>query len=111
MNKVKKLERIKKTCLRVILGDMFIDYASDLEMSGLETLLARRETRCLDFALKSANHPRNKRIFPLNNNIPVCKIRNLEKYEVNFARTSNYRDSTVPYCQRLLNTYYQTKTK
>ena len=106
-----KLERIQKTCLRVILGDMFIDYASALEMCGLETLSARRQTRCLDFALKCAKHPRNKRIFPLNKNIPVCEIRNSEKYEVNFARTSTYRDSTVPYCQRLLNTYYQTKTK
>jgi hypothetical protein len=105
-----KLERIQKTCLRVILGDMYIDYASALEMCGLDTLSARRESRCLDFALKSAKHPRNKRIFPLNKNIPVCQIRNSELYQVNFARTSTYRDSTVPYCQRLLNTHYQTKT-
>ena len=33
-----KLERIQKTCLRVILGDMYIDYTSALEMTELETL-------------------------------------------------------------------------
>ena len=30
-------------------------------------------------------------------------IRQSEKYVVNFARTENYRRSSVPYCQRLLN--------
>ena len=106
-----KIERIQKTCLKVILGDMFIDYASALEMSGLETLFSRRKSRCLNFALKSAKHPRMSRIFPLNKSSPVCQTREQEKFEVNFARTSTYRDSTVPYCQRLLNTHYNTKTK
>ena len=30
-------------------------------------------------------------------------IRQSEKYVVNFARTENYRKTSVPYCQRLLN--------
>ena len=106
-----KLERIQKTCLRVILGDMYVDYASALEMSGLETLFSRRKTRCLNFALKCANHPRMGRMFPLNKSSNVCQIRQQGKYEVNFARTSTYKDSTVPYCQRLLNTHYLAKTK
>ena len=33
-----KLERIKKTCLRVLLGEMCISYKAALEMSGLQTL-------------------------------------------------------------------------
>ena len=106
-----KLERIQKTCLRVILGDMYVDYASALEMSGLETLFSRRKTRCLNFALKCAKHPRMGRMFPLNKSSNVCQIRQQGKYEVNFARTSTYKDSTVPYCQRLLNTHYLAKTK
>ena len=60
------LERIQRTCLKVILGDMYMDYDSTLEMSGLQTLYSRRVKRCLDFALKSIKHPRNKRLFPLN---------------------------------------------
>ena len=45
-----KLERIQKTCLRVILGDMYISYEAALEMTGLQTLSLRREKRCLDFS-------------------------------------------------------------
>ena len=33
-----KLERIQKTCLRVILGDMYISYEAALDMSELDTL-------------------------------------------------------------------------
>ena len=40
-----KLERIQKTCLRVILGEMYIGYSAALEMSGLDTLFSRREKR------------------------------------------------------------------
>ena len=106
-----KLERIQKTCLKVILADMYIDYTSALEMCGIDTLYARRQNRCLDFALKCAKHPRNSRLFPLNSNTPACQIRKQEMYTVNWARTSAYKDSTIPYCQRLLNTYHQERRK
>ena len=97
------IERIQKTCLKVILGDMYITYPAALEMCGLETLSKRREARCLDFAKKCLEHPRNRRFFPLNPNIPAYKVRDVEKFKVNFARTSAYMKSTIPYCQRLLN--------
>ena len=38
----RKLEKIQKPCLKVILGDMYIDYTSALEMCGLLTLSKRR---------------------------------------------------------------------
>ena len=41
-----------------------------------------------------------QQIFPL---APESNIRHTEKYSVNFARTENYRNSAIPYCQRLLN--------
>ena len=37
----------------------------------------------------------------------VHNIRHTEKYSVNFARTENYRNSAIPYCQRLLNEDYK----
>jgi hypothetical protein len=46
-----KLERIQKVCLKVFLGDMYLDYESALEMCGLSPLFERREQRCLSFAL------------------------------------------------------------
>ena len=43
-------------------------------------------------------------MFPLN---PVLngqiQVRAREKYKVNFAHTTAYKNSTIPYCQRLLN--------
>ena len=30
-------------------------------------------------------------------------VRHAAKYSVNLARTENYRNSAIPYCQRLLN--------
>ena len=90
---------------------MYIDYSSALEMSGLDTLYSRRTKTSLDFALKCVKHQRNRRLFPLNSNVPACKTRYPEKYIVNFARTNAYRDSTIPFCQKLLNRHHQDKTQ
>ena len=105
------LERIQKTCLKVILGDMYVSYVAACEMTGLLTLSERREKRCLDFSLKCLKHPRHSSLFPLN---PYYlsqqhEERNREKFTVNFARTDTYKDSTIPYCQRLLNQHFATK--
>ena len=81
---------------------MYVDYATALEMSGLDTLYDRRTQRCLDFAKKSTKHLKNQRMFPKNEQ-QNHNVRNSEKYKVNFARTSRYFKSTIPYCQRLLN--------
>ena len=106
-----KLERIQRTCLKVILGEMYIDYYSALEMTGLDSLQNRRLKRCLDFSLRSIKHPRNMKMFPLNESNPSYKIRNNEKFKVNFAKTSTYKKSTIPFCQRLLNQYFAKKKK
>ena len=104
-----KLEGIQKTCLKVILGEMYVSYTAALEMCNLQTLYERRQKRCLDFAIKSVKHPRNKRLFPLN---PVSNdhfLRERQPFEVNFARTDAYKDLTIPYCQRLLSDYAMSK--
>jgi hypothetical protein len=103
-----KLERIQKTCLRVILGEMYIGYSAALEMSGLDTLFSRREKRCIDFSLKCLKNKRLAKAFPLK---PAHgqNTRESEMFMVNFARTSTYRDSAIPYCQRLLNEHYKSK--
>ena len=101
------LERIQKTCLRIILGENYVSYEAALEMTGLQSLSVRREKRCLDFALKCVNHERNSRLFPLNqvNDTPL-HIRNRETFTVNHATTDTYMLSAIPYCQRLLNKHF-----
>ena len=48
---INKIEYIQKTCLKVILGVMYVNYDSALEMTGLQKLHKRREHRGLKFAL------------------------------------------------------------
>jgi hypothetical protein len=104
-----KLERIQKTCLKVILGDMYVGYDSALEMCGLQTLSSRRNKRCLDFSLKCLKHPRNSRIFPINTRTHGQNQNSTEFVEVNWAKTETYRQSAIPYCQRLLNQHFSAK--
>ena len=97
---------IQKTSLRVILGDMYVSYTAALDMCGLQTLAERRQRRCLDFALKCVENPKMERIFPLNQKTKAPDLRQKEKFKVNFASTTAYKNSAVPYCQRFLNQYY-----
>ena len=102
------IERIQKTCLRVILGDSYVSYSAALEMTGLQTLYDRREKRCLDFALKAMKHPINKRMFPLNRNLDnELEVMDRETFHVNFARTNQYKKSAIPFCQRALNEHFK----
>ena len=77
-----------------------------LEMTGLQTLSLRREKRCLDFSLKCIKHPKNKRLFPLNNREFGQAQQTKETFEVNSAKTGTYKNSSIPYCQRLLNQHF-----
>ena len=98
------LERCQAVCLRVILGESYVSYDAAMEMTGLEKLSDRRQKRCEDFAKKCIKHPSNKRIFPLNQDPSnQHEVRNREKFVVNYASTNAYKNSTIPYCQRLLN--------
>ena len=104
-----KIERIQKTCLKVILGDMYLDYGSALETSNLETLHSRRTKRCLKFSLKSMKHSRMKSFFPINTRKHGQSQSAKEYMEVNWARTETYRISAIPFCQRLVNEHLSSK--
>ena len=92
---------------------MYVEYSEALEMCGLKLLSDRREDRCLDFARKCLKHPKNSRLFPLkqHNKETQHDIRNREHFEVNFASKDSYMKSAIPYCQRLLNEHYKSKSK
>ena len=106
-----KLERIQRTCLKVILGEMYVSYPAALEMCQLQPLATRRQTRCLNFAKKCFKHPKNSRLFPLREIEEYDQhfIRNPELFEVNFAHGEIYKKSAIPYCQRLLNYKFNPK--
>ena len=98
-----KIEAIQKTCLRVLLGVMYVDYTSALEMCGLESLHTRREHRSLRFAIKSTKHPTNKDMFPTNSSQDTHLVRNREHFQVNMCHSEKYKKSAVPVLQRRLN--------
>ena len=91
-----------------------MSYSDALKMTGLQTLYDRREERCLNFSLKSIKHTQNSRFFPLNHNLqyndPKCgKPLWRENFVVNYARTVDYQNSAIPYCQRILNFHFKDK--
>ena len=106
-----KIEAIQRTCLRVILGVMYVDYTSALEMCGLQTLHMRREHRSLKFALKCTQHETNKSMFPLNPSEDTHDVRHREKYKVNKTHTETYQKSTIPFLQNKLNTHHSENQK
>jgi hypothetical protein len=101
-----KIENIQKTSLKIILGENYVDYQSSLTKTGLKSLSDRRQSRCLAFAKRCLSNPQTKGMFPLNLEDPY-NLREAEKYQVNFSRTENYKNSAVPFCQRLLNEDYR----
>ena len=104
------LERCQAVALRIILQDNYESYESALLLTGLEKLSLRRTARCLDFSLKCIDHHQNKRFFPKNPNLGNgSDVRDREEFTVNFARTKQYRESAIPYCQRLLNQHVRDK--
>ena len=67
----------------------------------LATLSDRRKKLCLKFAKSCAKNELTSDLFPLN---PAgLNTRGKLKYLVTHANTDRYKDSPVPYLQRLLN--------
>ena len=89
-------------CLKIILSENYVEYEAALEMCNLEKLSTRREKRQLNFALKCLEYPFTQNLFPENES-------KREKFVVNFARTEQYKNSTVPQCQRNLNKHFAEK--
>ena len=60
------LERVQRSALKIMLNDKYVSYKRSLAQLGLETLSDRRETLCLNFALKCTKNEKLSHMFPLN---------------------------------------------
>ena len=101
------LERVQKVALRIILGGQYISYEQALGISGLQTLVLRRKSLCLQFAKKCIKSDHSSDLFPLRK--PKANTRNKERYHVTTAHTSRLARSSIPYMQRLLNDDWREK--
>ena len=87
------------------------DYEQALRSCNLSKISQRRENRALSFAHKALKHPKHKSMFPISEDYlsNPFNIRNKEKFKVNFARTTKYKRSFIPYMQSRLNEEVRTK--
>ena len=97
------LERVKKTCLKIIYREKYTNYESALKTAKLQNLDERRISLCLKFAKKCVKNANTKHIFPLRENYTEADTRFPEIYQVEHANTERYRKSPIIYMQNLLN--------
>ena len=97
------LERIQKSAMKIILGNKYIDYKSALNYLQLDNLHDRRRELCERFAQKCLKNEKTKNMFPLSKKQHTMKMRNSEKYHVQFAKTTRLQNSPIIYMQNLLN--------
>ena len=104
------LERVQRSALKIIFNEKYVSYKRSLAQLGLETLSDRRETLCLNFALKCTKHEKLSHMFPLNQKNHDMETRHEEKYKVQFAHTNRLKNSPLIYMQKLLNQNEENKS-
>ena len=101
------LERVQKNALRIILKNEYTHYKEALEDLSLESLEDRRQKLSLRFAIKSKKNPCISELFKPKEKDHNMILRKNKIVKVNVAHTERYKNSAVPYMQRLLNQYEQ----
>ena len=92
------LERIQRNAYKIIFGTAFTDYDECLDVVQEETLSARRDKLCINFAKSCLKVPKFSEWFPQG----IC-TRNKTSYLVPEARTKRYGRSAIPHIARLMN--------
>ena len=97
------LERVQKSAAKVMLQDKYQGYKNALNKLDLETLAERRESICLNFAIKCTKNTKLFNMFPKNQKKHEMKTRNTEVYQVDFSHTNRLQKSSIIYMEKLLN--------
>ena len=103
------IERVQKNALRIILKNEYSEYETALEILNLESLEERRKNLSLKFALKGKENPTISNLFKLKDKEHNIILRNTEAFNVNKANTERYKNSAIPFMQRLLNEHEKQK--
>ena len=97
------LERVKKSAVKIILGDKYVGYKNSLLKLDMENLSDRRNDLCLKFAKKCVKNPKTKHMFPETMKKHHMETRMPDKFLVQHANTERFRKSSIIYMQHLLN--------
>lgn len=103
------IERVQKNALRIILRNKYTHYEEALDHLNLESLEERRKHLSLKFALKSTKNPIISNLFQKKEKVHEMILRKPEIFHVNIANTERYKNSAIPFMQRLLNEHEQEK--
>ena len=101
---INNLERAQKTFCKLVLKHNYKNYSNALMQLNLESLKQRRENLYLKFAKSGIKNNKLRDLLPEKNKLEKPQTRNHEKYEVNFANTGRFKNSSIIYMQNLLNT-------
>ena len=93
------LERVQKSAIIIIMGEEFKGYQKSLDKLDIETLDARRESLCLNFALKTSKNPKMKKMFPLKDKHHDMQTRQPEKYVVQHQILIDSRNHQLSTCR------------
>ena len=108
---INSLERCQKAAIKVILKNNYKNYEDALKFLDLDSLQERRRKQCLKFAKDCIRNEKMKQMFPLNVQNSGLQTRHKQTFKVNKAYTERYKQSAIPYMQRLLNEDESNKNK
>ena len=104
------LERTQKTFSKMILREKYNNYENALTILNLDSLQTRLQFLCEEFAKNGIKHNKLKDLLPQNENNHVMKLRESEKYNVQFANTERLKNSSIINMQHCLNDETRRKT-
>ena len=91
--------------MKIILKHEYTHYEKALDILNLDSLEERRTSLCLRFAIKCKNNPIISNLFKHKEKEHEMELRKTEMFNVNIANTERYKNSAIPFMQRLLNKY------
>ena len=108
---INDIERIQKTCFKVILSGKYHSYESALKTLNMEKLEQRRKNLCIKFAKKCTKNPKMSFLFhKRNTRVPTRKNKHPKPYIEPLTHTKRVYTGCVPYLARLLNKVEMKKT-
>ena len=90
--------------MKIILQDKFTNYENALHQLNIQDLKTRREDLCKKFAKSCLSNEKTLKMFPKRRNLR--SLRKNEIFDVNYARTEIYKNTSIPYMQRQLNNMF-----
>ena len=102
------IERIQKSATNIIMGESYVSYKQSLRTLNLESLQARRDRLCLNFAKKSEKHVKFQKWFKPNTCTKETRLKKSKFHDVN-AKHTRFSKSPLSSLTKLLNKYYSKK--